>query len=425
MGSNVCDIAYAYATALPVPMEVRKREKSSNLLSHQTHILWIPANVRGKVVSSGGEEAQDHTCHSCSGRRTGAATTSSGPTASNLWRNKMTDTEEDVLMYEEQNVIYIPDSYSIPGLVDWINPPDFLSENTESRTASGNKIAPETGVTLVRVAGIPESVSLFAIPTNNMPLRNFVKDLPQELSQDHLLRLIDSGILHPQAILAHMREFIQDDENMELHISLRALATLKAIYATLPDATVDLGVLSTRLNAMDWVKSAMKEPGSYIFCGFDLNRKQTFSCLALFESGCFDISPSTLNKVMVMAATDSIYISAALLCDPSERSQEYEMRRIRGSIGKPGIAMMIPVRDPQIRNGSQDWTLVNHNHFDGKFEDSFHTTLHLGFTDYLLPIDVGDHGHRDFEIYFLESFISVHDRGQWLLTSILWSNLPL
>jgi hypothetical protein len=77
---------------------------------------------------------------------------------------------------------------------------------------------------------------------------------------------------------------------------------------------------------------------------------------------------------------------------------------------------MIPPKNPLTRKTDiSNWQFVNHNTFDGQLHDSFSsTTLHLGFTEYVFPVDVGSHGNRDFEVYFQESLVSVHDRGEWI-----------
>jgi hypothetical protein len=56
-----------------------------------------------------------------------------------------------------------------------------------------------------------------------------------------------------------------------------------------------------------------------------------------------------------MATGDSIFFAAALLCDPIEGALHSEIRRVWGSIGKPEIAMLIPPKQPQIRDMKRDW----------------------------------------------------------------------
>lgn len=203
----------------------------------------------------------------------------------------------------------------------------------------------------------------------------------------------------------------------DLLISMRALVTAKEIYKLLPGATVDLGVASKLLAKMPWVRHIVTQSSDRTFELLPLDRSIAFSCIASLESGSFGIEPSSLEGVMAIAVEGSIYIAAPLLCDPTERPNSYEIRRVRGSIGKHGMALLIPPQNTRVRDDldGKNWNLVNHNHFDGKSENSFSsTTMHLWFTDYILPLSVGNHGSRSFEVYFLESVVSVHDKGKWV-----------
>ena len=211
-----------------------------------------------------------------------------------------------------------------------------------------------------------------------------------------------------------------------LMISLRALSTLTNIYKMLPSATVAFKVTMQPLYDMPWIPRAFHKPGQgkdlqfldlqTHFSGYSLDWASTFACIALFESGSFAIQPESLKSVLAMSAGDSLYIAAPLLCDPCEDTQPHEIRRIRGNVGRPGFAMLIPPQNPRTREFDLSaWQLVNHATFDGHLEDSFQTTsLHLSFTEYVLPLDVGTHGGRDTEIYFLESLVSIHDCGKWV-----------
>lgn len=42
------------------------------------------------------------------------------------------------------------------------------------------------------------------------------------------------------------------------------------------------------------------------------------------------------------------------------------------------------------------------------------TTLHLSFTDFEIPINVGTRSIRDTEAILIESVVSLHDRGRWV-----------
>ena len=78
--------------------------------------------------------------------------------------------------------------------------------------------------------------------------------------------------------------------------------------------------------------------------------------------------------------------------------------------------MLVPPQGPILRKPKTDsWRLISTSSFDGCAEDSFqHTTLHLSFTDYTVPVYYGVRGAQDSQVFLLESVVSVHDRGIWV-----------
>jgi len=63
----------------------------------------------------------------------------------------------------------------------------------------------------------------------------------------------------------------------------------------------------------------------------------------------------------------------------------------------------------------EKWNQVLHAPFDGASEDNFtSTSIHLSFTEYQMPFDVGNRGGIDNDLYFVETLISVLDRGKWV-----------
>jgi hypothetical protein len=147
-----------------------------------------------------------------------------------------------------------------------------------------------------------------------------------------------------------------------------------------------------------------------------LAKSEAFACIALFESGRITLSPQSLEQVMALSSGNSLFVAVALLEDPCEVSDYGGMRRLAGNIGKAGLNLLVPPPKPRI--GALDLSnrgVINHNDFVGKVDDCFRSTsLHLSFTDYQLPIDTGVHGNRDGEAFFLESLVSVLDRGEWV-----------
>ena len=240
-----------------------------------------------------------------------------------------------------------------------------------------------------------------------------------DISPNYFLRHLQTRWIDPHGIHDANRTKSQD--------SLRALATIVKVYKSLPNATIPLSTISLGpLSEASWVPSrhlnvetvevdlGWFEPT--VFLPFDLTRRATFSCIALFESGGFNFLPKHLDRVMAISVGDSIYVAAPLLCDPSIQPAPHEVQRIAGNIGRAGLALLIPPRRPKTKKADlESYQLVNHDPFDGKLEDCFQsTTLHLAFSGYELPLDVGEHGGRNREAFFLESLVSVHDRGEWI-----------
>jgi hypothetical protein len=150
---------------------------------------------------------------------------------------------------------------------------------------------------------------------------------------------------------------------------------------------------------------------------FRLSRAETFALLATYESGLLSPEPSLLSDVIAMSSGDSIFVATELLMDPADsRNPLTKVGWIRGNIGKPGIAMLVPPAEPLVKGReTAKWTVVNHHLFNGKLVDNFQgTSMHLSFTEYHQPLSAGKHGIRDTEIYFLEAIVSVHDKGTWI-----------
>lgn len=137
-------------------------------------------------------------------------------------------------------------------------------------------------------------------------------------------------------------------------------------------------------------------------------------CIAWFESGEFDINPNDLKGVLALANGDSIYAASALLQDPSVDTSTKPIKRVFGNLGRPEMCLLIPPSNPRLAEPDlHSWKLVNHHAFDSKLQESFSSTsLHLTFTDFEMPLDVGTRGLRDRQVVLLESLVSIDDRGR-------------
>ena len=269
--------------------------------------------------------------------------------------------------------------------------------------------------------------------------------IDNKITSEELHGLLDRNDLDIYALTRCLAS-LQDGPQARCISSLKALASIVQIYKLLPDATISLKVAIRPLHNSLWVNCERDEGED---CGtgardylrgavrqlerhaglkeekimsrfspwlFELSLPRTFACIAMLESGVYDIDPETLKHVFAMSSGNPIFVSAPLLSDPGEISEVYEVRRVIGNIGRAGIAMLIPPQDPRIRKPEiESWHLINHAPFDRQRTDSFqNTSLHLSFTQYTMPFNIGDHGAQDAEAFSIESLISVHDRGKWV-----------
>jgi hypothetical protein len=146
-----------------------------------------------------------------------------------------------------------------------------------------------------------------------------------------------------------------------------------------------------------------------------LTIRESFSAILYLESN-FCIHPNQLQNVMAISSGNSMFISNALVSDPSHGPSRVNIRHVMGNVGRPGTALLVPPLEPRIMKLELDhWHLVNLADWDGGTRDCFaDTTLHLWFTGKTQEVDIGFSGAQDTELYILESVVSVHGRGQWI-----------
>jgi hypothetical protein len=234
---------------------------------------------------------------------------------------------------------------------------------------------------------------------------------------DELVSALSGILIDPRKLDQYLHTWglgdrdIHDPSTNNISISLRCLATVNSFYQDLGHATVNLAVVSQPLHKAKWMQSVTATSDT---TRIELDLPQKFSCIAMFESGLFNISPEHLDRVMALAVGNSIYVADVL---QHETVCGLGITRIAGSLGRSEMAMLVsPGTLPPLRAlNYKDWSVVNHNTFDGNCHDCFqNTTLHLSFTDFDMPVDVGTRGIRDTEVILIESIVSLHDRGRWV-----------
>jgi len=246
--------------------------------------------------------------------------------------------------------------------------------------------------------------------------------------------------LGPSGLLEYIRAIAGDEINPDsaMHLLLRMTTPLEAaflnaldtlsvasqIYRNLNGATVPLGIMSINLDSARWMGRCAPgfEPAgqsrnwnSHPISS--ISRPQALACIMMFESGTLNLAPDDFSNVMAISSGNSIFVPKALLSDPFEDIHEHELQRFVGNIGKPGITLMVCPQNPRVRRLSDDFRVVRHAKYDFKREDNFkETTLHLSFTDWKLPLNTGttSWGNISEDVHYVESVVSVHDRGVWV-----------
>lgn len=216
----------------------------------------------------------------------------------------------------------------------------------------------------------------------------------------------------------------------DLHMySLMILCTIVDIYRQFGDITLAMDVTAIKLHQAEWMpvpkqaelgrRSITPQTNGFdvadAFEPFELNLASTFACIVMLESRHVKIADPAFQSVMAVSSGDSLYIAKSILTDPAENMKS-RITRLRGNIGRAGIALLLPPDEPQIRRiDAGDWRFLNHDKYDGTRADSFEdTSLHASFTGFMLPFDTGSRGMRDIDVYFLETVISVRDKARWI-----------
>ncbi|THV44085.1 hypothetical protein BGAL_0739g00020 [Botrytis galanthina] len=278
------------------------------------------------------------------------------------------------------------------------------------------------------LVGHSDDAALFILGRDSTRIQKATQNIPQYANRCEMGQLFGADNVCLSTLLAEFSESLREVDGKYLE-SLIAIASVANIYKLLPHATVSVRLLEQKLSESRWlpkvlpVQFAPTVNLSLVFENsarklldclkpYELTRMEAFAAICMLESGEINLEPKHFSNVMALSTGDSIYVAAALLCDPSETPLSHEIRRIVGNVGRPGIALLIPCSDPKIKRSElNSWNLINNGDFNGELQDSFQdTSLHLSFTGFSLPIDTGVVGGQDSEVILLESVVSLHER---------------
>ncbi|KAK5652311.1 hypothetical protein OQA88_10661 [Cercophora sp. LCS_1] len=291
--------------------------------------------------------------------------------------------------------------------------------------------------TFAAIAGHPDGVALFVrFDRNFRQLRGHLRKTVSELStSDQDGSKDDDGVPNSRVEKFHdetVHEFLtrisvdgvvlqstldrgEESLNVEPYLqSLTAFSLVRDVYKCLGGATASIRIIDRPLYSLRWVPQVSRD-----FLGaYSLDRPRRFACIAAFESGTFDLDPSGLAEVIALSTRNSLFASAVLLNDPFDDAESHIVRHVVGNVGKTGMVMMVAPLAPKVRAMDlNNWRRISHCRFDKKREDCFQaTTLHLSFTEFEMPMDIGQRGSidRDIHIRVVETVVSVYDKGDWV-----------
>lgn len=209
----------------------------------------------------------------------------------------------------------------------------------------------------------------------------------------------------------------QSHLNNDNFTALAALAVAETTYASLKGCTVPLQAASMSLCTAKW---SMAKKASDKFCR-RIDTRTTlaarFACIVSFESCSDSVGPWDCEQIIAVSFGNSIFVASCLLSDPSRLGAcTNHIQRLTGNVGMSGISLMIvPNTEPKVRALGHKIRLVPHNVYDHNRENNFQgTSLHLSFTNWRRPFDSDNRGTIDEPIFYVETVVSVHDRGEWV-----------
>jgi hypothetical protein len=248
----------------------------------------------------------------------------------------------------------------------------------------------------------------------------------QDLLEQSLLRLD----LVAEYLLHHFTVIQSSHGN-----SLLALGRVVDYYKChLPYATVSMGVIKNPIRCWDWAQYMAKGLDSLsplakqlaregnkptTIYPSPLSREYAFAAILQFESGDISVDIARLADVLAISSGNSLFIAEQLLHDPmSPRClSSGAVSHAIGNVGKPGVTLLVSPPELEIREHDlEKWQFVNHNLFDGNSAGGMFdgTSIHLSFTGWEGPVSLESTNSRGMDAYYIETAVSVNDRGEWV-----------
>ena len=419
---------YEYATALPLLRKSWKRNAHEHEYQSQGHCRWLYAGDRSPQY-----DLRDHRYHDR--LATKGAIGEFRRSADNRAVEELC--RPGIVEYVQQDFENRAETISAAGESVYMRDHEYIQDVTARSVGifwpslyEGNTELRSPDVSrepfYMMTYGDIDSAALFVLDGRSS-LIGLVRTTQDDTSKMFTL-FEESNLNHQMVVQQLLRYFQMAIPTIDPYLQCaKGISTAAALYKDFANATVDVRVLQLSLHESCWLRRATCRPTNLgmkaapggppiSLLPYELDRAEAFACVAMFESGNYDIDPNDLGSVMAMSSGDSIYASVAVLGDPSEASHSHAITRVRGNIGRPGLAYLVPPRDPLITKVAiSEWPDISRESFDGQIKDSFHSTsLHLSFTGAQSRLNLEFSGAQDDEVYMLETLISVFDKGRWI-----------
>ncbi|KFY32306.1 hypothetical protein V493_00322 [Pseudogymnoascus sp. VKM F-4281 (FW-2241)] len=253
-------------------------------------------------------------------------------------------------------------------------------------------------------------------------LGTFGRSLPEEADMEEPLPAslnLDWKYSHARTAELIFKRFVPRPSR-DWVLSLELVGVISQIYKGLPSATISLEVLEYPLLEGHWTKlgetsgtvSMAHGTGLLLDC---MSREGTLACIAMMQTGVSNIRPEELEGVMAMSADNSIFVAAALLSDPCEKPHPTKIRHIVGNVGFAGLSLMVtPAQSLKIYPRDKGVRVLPQSLiYEGERKDTFKdTSLHISFTGQRLPLVITDMDTIDQGIFYVQSIVSLWDKGK-------------
>ena len=131
------------------------------------------------------------------------------------------------------------------------------------------------------------------------------------LSPEELLTLLKEEEIDLATLRTYLSRFAQGSGKLRQYIeSLTSLFYASTLYQNIPDAQVELAITETNLSSYHWSKNVAALRGRKRPTDFD--HAWSYACIASFETGYLNITPSELRIVVGISVGNSLYVTERL-----------------------------------------------------------------------------------------------------------------